>query len=85
MNFLLEEKGISFKEIKQGGNHLVKILAKKCFGKLYEVTGKLHIPIFGEEKLEEIKGNFFQADQAKENLGKGYRYSAIWHMLELDT
>ena len=48
VNFLLEEMGISFKKIEQGGNHLVKIFAKKCSGKLYEVTGKLHIPIFGE-------------------------------------
>lgn len=36
----------------EGGNHLAKILAKKCSGKLYEVTKKLHIPVFEEEKPE---------------------------------
>ena len=39
----------------KGGNHLAKILAKKCSGKLYEVTEQLRIPVFEEEKLEEIK------------------------------
>ena len=69
----------------EGGNHLAKILAKKCSGKLYEVTEKLHIPVFEEEKLEEIKGDILQASQVKEKLGKGYRYPVIGHMLELDT
>lgn len=67
------------------GNHLAKILAKKCSGKLYEVTEKLHIPIFEEEKLEEIKGDILQAGQVKEKIGKGYRYPVIGRMLGLDT
>ena len=69
----------------EGGNHLAKILAKQCSGKLYEVTEKLHIPVFEEEKLEEIKGDILQAGQVKEKIGKGYRYPVIDHMLGLDT
>ena len=38
---------------------MAKILAKKCSGRLYEVTEKLHIPVFEEEKLEEIAGSCF--------------------------
>ena len=69
----------------KGGNHLAKILAKKCSGKLYEVTEKLHIPVFEEEKLEEIKGDILQAGQVKEKIGKGYQYPVIGRMLGLDT
>ena len=49
---------------------MVKILAKKCSGKLYEVTEKQHIPVFEEEKLEEIKGDILQAGQVKKRLEK---------------
>lgn len=35
-------------------NHLAKILAKKCGGKLYEVTEKSKHAIFKEETVEEI-------------------------------
>ena len=38
----------------RGGNHLAKILAKKCSGKLYEVTEWLKKPLFEEEKVEEL-------------------------------
>ena len=69
----------------KGGNHLAKILAKKCSGKLYEVTEKLHIPVFEEEKLEAIKGDILQAGQVKEKIGKGYRYPVIGRILGLDT
>nr|WP_314328046.1 hypothetical protein [Oribacterium sinus] len=79
---MLEEKGINFKELEiaeadwlnlqekiaQGGKHLAKILAKKCFGKLYEVTEKLHIPVFEEEKLEEITGRCLLWWDIKESL-----------------
>ena len=54
----------------EGGNHLAKILAMKCPGKLYEVTEKLHIPVFEEEKLEEIKGDILQAVKSKKSLEK---------------
>lgn len=33
---------------RRGGNHLAKILAKKCSGKLYEVTERLRRPVFEE-------------------------------------
>ena len=64
---------------------MVKILAKKCSGKLYEVTEKLHIFVFEEKKLEEINGDILQAGQVKEKIGKGYRYPVIGRMLGLDT
>lgn len=57
-----------------GGNHMAKILAKKCSGKLYEVTEPLRIPVFEEAKLEEIKGDILQAGQIREKIGRGYRY-----------
>ena len=47
---------------------MVKILAKKCSGKLYEVTEKLHIPVFEEEKLEGIKGDILQRVKSKKSL-----------------
>lgn len=75
VNSLLEEKGISFKEIKQGGNHLAIILAKKCSGKLYEVKKKLHIPVFEEEKLGGIKGDILQRVKSKKSLEKD---TGIW-------
>jgi hypothetical protein len=39
----------------RGGNHLSKILAKKCSGRLHEVTEKLKRPLFEDDKLEEIQ------------------------------
>ena len=68
-----------------GGNHLAKILAKKCSGKLYEVTEQLRIPIFEEEKLEEIKGDILHAAKIKEKIGHGYAYPVTGHMLGLDV
>jgi len=69
----------------RGGNHLAKILAKKCSGKLYEVTEKLSIPVFEKEKLEEIKGDILQAGQIKERIGSGWGYPVIGHMPGLDS
>jgi hypothetical protein len=68
----------------KGGNHLAKILAKKCSGKLYEVTEQLRIPIFEKEKLEEIKGDILQAGQIRKKIGKGYEYPVIGHMAALE-
>ncbi len=39
--------------------------------------------VFGEEKLEEIKGDILQVGQVKEKIGKGYRYPVIGRMLGL--
>ena len=58
----------------RGGNHLAKILAKKCSGKLYEVTEKLKIPVFEEAILKDIKGAVLSAGRIKEKVGHGYEY-----------
>ena len=69
----------------KGGNHLAKILAKKCSGKLYEVTEQLRIPIFEEETFEEIKGDILQAAKIKEKIGRGYGYPVAGHVVGLDA
>lgn len=69
----------------RGGNHLVKILAKKCSGKLYEVTEKLRIPVFEEEKLEEIKGDILQAGRIRQKVGSGYSYPVMGHLAGLEA
>lgn len=48
----------------EGGNHLAKILAKKCSGKLYEVTERLRSPVFEEEKVEELYGEILMSAKA---------------------
>lgn len=68
-----------------GGNHLAKILAKKCSGKLYEVTEQLRIPVFEEEKPEEIKGDILQAGQIRKRVESGYAYPVTGHLMGLDT
>lgn len=68
-----------------GGNHLAKILAKKCSGKLYEVTEQLRIPVFEKEKLDEITGDILQAGQIKKRVGSGYAYPVTGHLIGLDT
>ena len=69
---------------KRGGNHLAKILAKKCSGKLYEVTEKLKRPIFEEEKVEELYGEILMSAKAPKKDGKGYEYPAIGHVVGLE-
>lgn len=69
----------------KGGNHLAKILAKKCSGKLYEITEQLRIPVFEEEKIEEIKGDILQAGQIMKKIGAGYDYPVMGHIAGLDT
>ena len=68
-----------------GGNHLAKILAKKCSGRLHEVTERLQRSIFEEEKIEEIKGAILMSGQVAKKVGKGYDYPAIGHIASLDT
>ena len=65
---------------RRGGNHLAKILAKKCSGKLYEVTERLKRPVFEEEKVEELYGEILMSAKVAKKEGKGYRYprSGIW-------
>lgn len=63
-----------------GGNHLAKILAKKCSGKLYEVTEKLKRPVGEEEKAEELYGDILLSVKAPKKDRKGYEYPVIGHM-----
>ena len=69
---------------KCGGNHLAKILAKKCSGKLYEVTERLRRPLFEEEKVEELYGEILMAGKEAKKEGKGYEYPKIGHVVGLD-
>lgn len=69
---------------KQGGNHLAKILAKKCSGKLYGVTERVRRPLFEEEKVEEIYGDILMAGKVPKKEGKGYEYPQIGHMVGLE-
>ena len=59
---------------RRGGNHLAKILAKKCSGKLYEVTERLRSPVFEEEKVEELYGEILMSAKVPKKEGKGYEY-----------
>lgn len=59
---------------RNGANNLAKLLAKKCEGKLYEVTEKLRRPLFDEEKTEELLGRVLPAKQNPERIGRGYVY-----------
>ncbi len=60
-----------------GGNHLAKILAKKCSGKLNEVTERLRVPMFEEEVITEIRGEILSAARVQKTVGKGYLYPTI--------
>ena len=68
-----------------GGNHLAKILAKKCSGKLYEVTERLRIPAFEEETIDEIKNAMLTAATSAVKAGKGYEYPVKGHFPMLDA
>lgn len=50
---------------RRGGNHLAKILAKKCSGKLEEVTEKLRCLVVEEEKVEELYGEILMSAKAQ--------------------
>lgn len=59
---------------KAGANHLAKILAKKCEGKLGDVTRKLELPAFREEWADEILEDVFSVAKTPKCDGKGYEY-----------
>lgn len=69
----------------KGGNSLAKILAKKCAGKLYEVTERLRLPVFEEETVEEIKNKMLTAAESVEKIGKGYEYPVKGHFPMLEA
>ena len=58
----------------KGGNHLAKILAKKCSGKHYQVIEKLKIPTFSETLIDKISEEILSAGQIKQRIGHGYVY-----------
>ena len=58
---------------KRGANNLAKLLAKKCEGRLYEVTEPLKKALFEAEKIEELFEGM-TAKQASKKNGKGYEY-----------
>ena len=59
---------------RRGANHLAKILAKKCEGKLDEVTAKIEAPCFDEELIEDEFVEVWSAAKAPKYDGKGYEY-----------
>lgn len=69
---------------RRGGNHLAKILAKKCSNKLNEVTDKLIRPVFKEEKVEELYGEILLSAKVPLKTGKGYEYPVMGHLVGLD-
>lgn len=69
---------------RRGGNHLSKILAKKCSGKLQEVTERLKRPVFEEEQVEELYGEILMSAKAPRKDGRGYEYPAVGHMVGLE-
>ena len=69
---------------RRGGNHQAKILAKKCSGKLYEVTERLRSPVFEEEKVEELYGEILMSAKAPKKEEKGYEYPVMGHVVGLD-
>ena len=65
-------------------NRLAKILAKKCSGKLYEVTERLKEPILEQEKTELICEEILTASKTPRKEGRGYEYPAIGHVVGLE-
>lgn len=68
----------------RGGNHLAKILAKKCSGKLKEVTKRLARPAIEEAKAEELYGEILMSAKAPRKDGQGYEYPVFGHVAGLD-
>ena len=68
----------------RGGNHLTKILAKKCSGKLEEVTKALEVPVFEAAKIEELYEEILSSAKAPWEDGKGYEYPKAGHVVGLE-
>ena len=69
---------------KRGGNHLAKILAKKCSGKIQEVTEKRTRPVWEEKIVEELCGEILLSAKVPKKEGKGYEYPVIGHLVGLE-
>lgn len=69
----------------RGGNHLAKILAKKCSGRLDEVSAKLKSPRFEIKQTEMIQREILSAGSVPQKEGKGYSYPISGHLTRLDN
>lgn len=69
----------------RGGNHLAKILARKCSGRLGEVSAMLKAPIFEKLKAEEIQREVLSAGAVPQKIGKGYRYPVSGHLKRIEN
>lgn len=67
-----------------GGNNLSKILAKKCSGRLNEVTERMKKPLFEEEIIKEVEEKIILSGSMPTKSGKGYEYPLIGHMVGLE-
>ena len=61
-----------------------KDTAKKCSGKLYEVTEHLRRPVFEEKKAEGLYGEILMSAKTPKENGKGYEYPSIGHVVGLE-
>lgn len=68
----------------KGGNHLAKILAKKCSGRLNEVSERLKSQGFEREIVVQIEKEVLSAGMIPQKAGKGYQYPKTGHMKRLD-
>lgn len=69
----------------KGGNHLAKILAKKCSGRLNEVSAKLKSPRFDANEVMRIQKDVLSAGRVPQKAGKGYKYPVSGHLTRLDN
>lgn len=67
-----------------GGNNLSKILAKKCSGRLNEVTERMKKPLFEAELMKELEGKIILSGSMPTKSGKGYEYPLMGHMVGLE-
>lgn len=68
----------------KGGNHLAKILARKCSGRLNEVSAKLKNPIFEISETRQIQKDILSSGKIPQKVGKGYRYPVSGHLIRLE-
>ena len=67
----------------KGGNNLVKILAKKCSGRLGEAAGKLKKPVFERKYAENLFTEVLSAAKVKDCEGHGYEYPVRGRIVSL--
>lgn len=68
----------------KGGNHLAKILARKCSGRLNEVSAKLKSPRFEISETRQIQKDILSSGKIPQKVGKGYRYPVSGHLIRLE-